>query len=48
MIVTSQTASTKQKSKDTLTRKRVMASTVSVDDYFDELISQVHQDYADL
>jgi hypothetical protein len=30
------------------TRKRVMASTMSVDDYFDELLSLVHQDYAKL
>jgi len=26
----------------------VMASTVSVDEYFDELIENVHQDYANL
>ena len=43
MIVTGQT--TNQKTKGTTTRERVMASTVSVDEYFDELISQVHQDY---
>ena len=30
------------------TRERVMASTVSVDEYFDELIEQVHHDYANL
>ena len=30
------------------TREQVMASTVSVDDYFDELISQVRKDYANL
>ena len=30
------------------TRERVMASTVSVDEYFDELIAQVHEDYAAL
>lgn len=29
-------------------RERVMASTVSVDEYFDELISHVHEDYASL
>ena len=29
-------------------RERVMASTVSVDEYFDELISYVHEDYASL
>lgn len=27
---------------------KILASTVSVDEYFDELISLVHQDYADL
>ena len=32
----------------TTTLERVMANTVSVDEYFDELISQVHQDYAEL
>ena len=46
MIVTGQT--TNQKAKTTTTRERVMANTVSVDEYFDELISQVHQDYAEL
>jgi len=30
------------------TRERVMASTVSVDEYFDELIEKVRQDYANL
>ena len=29
-------------------RERVIASTVSVDEYFDELIEQVHHDYANL
>ena len=29
-------------------RERVMASTVSVDEYFDELIDKVRQDYANL
>ena len=47
MIATGQTT-TNQKAKTTTTRERVMASTVSVDEYFDELISQVHQDYAGL
>ena len=28
------------------TTERVMANTMSVDEYFDELISQVHEDYA--
>ena len=45
MIATSQTT-TNQKAKATTTLERVMANTVSVDEYFDELISQVHQDYA--
>ena len=30
------------------TRERVMASTVSVDEYFDELIDKVRQNYANL
>ena len=30
------------------TREHVMANTVSVDKYFDELISHVHEDYASL
>ena len=30
------------------TPERVMASTVSVDEYFDELIEKVRQDYANL
>ena len=30
------------------TRERVMASTVSVDEYFDELINLVRKDYANL
>lgn len=47
MLVTSNTT-TKQSAKTTATRERVIAGTVSVDEYFDELISQVHQDYADL
>lgn len=34
--------------KSVSVREHVMASTVSVDEYFDELISQVHKDYADL
>ena len=29
-------------------RERIMANTVSVDEYFDELISLVHHDYATL
>ena len=34
--------------ENTSIRKNVMASTVSVDEYFDELISLVHKDYASL
>ena len=30
------------------TRERVMTSTVSVDEYFDELIEKVRQEYANL
>ena len=33
--------------KSASTTERVMASTMSVDEYFDELVSQVHKDYAD-
>ena len=35
-------------SKDKSTRERVMASTMSVDEYFDELIDKVREDYANL
>ena len=35
-------------SKNVSVRERVMASTVSVDEYFDELIARVHEDYANL
>ena len=47
MIVTSQ-ATTKQNLKAASTHNRVMASTMSVDEYFDELIDQVREDYANL
>ena len=30
------------------TREKIMASTMSVDEYFDELIDQVREDYANL
>lgn len=30
------------------TRERIMSSTMSVDDYFNELIDQVREDYANL
>ena len=48
MIVTSNTAVQNKPTKSVSTTERVMASTMSVDEYFDELISQVHEDYADL
>ncbi len=48
MIVTSQTTNTKPSGKAISTRNRVMASTMSVDEYFDELIEQVREDYANL
>ena len=32
----------------TTAKEQVMSSTVSVDEYFDELISLVHKDYANL
>ena len=47
MLVSSQ-ATTKRNLKATSTRNRVMASTMSVDEYFDELIDQVREDYANL
>ena len=46
MIVNGQT--TNQKAKANTTCERVKSNTVSVDEYFDELISQVHQDYTEL
>ena len=48
MIVTGNTVTKNQPTKSVSTTERVMASTMSVDEYFDELISQVHEDYADL
>ncbi|SFP01975.1 hypothetical protein [Prevotella sp. tf2-5] len=45
MIVTSQTETTTKNTKTVSARERIMASTMSVDEYFDELISEVHQDY---
>ena len=48
MIVTGNTVTTNQPTKSVSTTKRVMATTMSVDEYFDELISLVHEDYADL
>ena len=35
-------------SKVFTTKERVMASTMSVDEYFDELVTLVHKDYANL
>ena len=35
-----------QPTKSVSTTERVMASTMSVDEYFDELITQVHEDYS--
>ena len=40
--------SNKSITKDMSTHERIMASTMSVDEYFDELIDQVREDYADL
>jgi len=48
MIVTNNLAVKDQPTKSVSTTEHVMASTMSVDEYFDELISQVHEDYADL
>ena len=46
MIVTSNTATTNQTTKSVSTTERVMSNTMSVDEYFDELITQVREDYA--
>ena len=46
MIVTSNTTVQNKPTKSVSATERVMASTMSVDEYFDELISQVHEDYA--
>ena len=48
MIVTNQATDTKQNFNATSTRNRIMASTMSVDEYFDELIDKVREDYANL
>ena len=48
MLVTNNLTVQNQPAKSVSTTERVMASTMSVDEYFDELISQVHEDYADL
>lgn len=39
---------TKRNFDATSTRNRIMASTMSVDEYFDELIDKVREDYANL
>ena len=46
--VTNHAQSSSQKAKATSTRNRVMANTMSVDEYFDELIDKVREDYANL
>jgi len=46
MIVTNQATDTKRNFNATSTRNRIMASTMSVDEYFDELIDKVREDYA--
>ena len=45
MIVTNQSTDTKRNFNATSTRNRIMASTMSVDEYFDELIDKVREDY---
>ena len=39
---------TSERNASVSAREQVLANTVSVDQYFDELISQVHRDYANL
>ena len=48
MIVTNQATDTKQNINATSTRNRIMASTMSVDEYFDELIDKVREDFPNL
>ena len=48
MMAVGNTTASRQTAKTVSVKERVMASTVSVDEYFDELISQVHEDYAAL
>jgi len=45
MIVTNQATDTKQNFNATSTRNGIMASTMSVDEYFDELIDKVREDF---
>ena len=46
MMAVGNITASRQTAKTVSVKERVMASTVSVDEYFDELISRVHQDYA--
>jgi len=48
MIVTNQATDTKRNFNATSNRNRIMASTMSVDEYFDELIDKVREDYANV
>ena len=48
MIVTNQATNPKRNLKATSTSNRIVASTMSVDEYFDELIDKVREDYASL
>ena len=48
MMTYNNTQVTNQNTKSVSTTEPVIASTMSVDEYFDELISQVHEDYAKL
>ena len=43
-----QATDTKRNFNATSTRNRIMTSTMSVDEYFDELIDKVREDYANL
>ena len=45
MIVTNQATDTKRNFNATSTRNRIMASTMSVDEYFDELIDKVREEH---
>lgn len=45
VIVINNTSTINQTTNPVPSRERVMGSTMSVDGYFDELISQIHEDY---
>ena len=47
-MIRGQATDMKQNFNATSTRNRIMASTMSVDEYFDELIDKVREDYANL